>query len=339
MELQPIGQVSKQYEISIQTLRYYEQIGLIQSTRNDDNAYRFYDETAVKQLHSIILLRKLRISLKQIKEILDNQNTAATVEIFERNISELDEEITSLSTIKSILTRFTEELRAKTNMVLQLDLLNNDTAVLSIADSISFSKNYINNVKENVAMKDLNKAHETLSKLKDSDVRIIYLPPMTVAAAHGLTEDEKTEKAPARMAEKFARETGLLKIKPDARIMMANNFSKQVVEDSKAKHDIPPKEYEVWVSIPDDMKVKAPLTKKTFEGGLYATHLMRSKIFEDSRFLFEWVNESEKYEFDYERPSFLELLNFYSFISDYEEGDKRDDEQCELLTPIKKITG
>jgi DNA-binding transcriptional MerR regulator len=74
MELQPIGQVSKQYKISIQTLRYYEEIGLIQSTRNDDNAYRFYDEAAIKQLHSIIFLRKLRISLKQIKEILNNQN-------------------------------------------------------------------------------------------------------------------------------------------------------------------------------------------------------------------------------------------------------------------------
>ena len=156
MELQPIGQISKQYGISIQTLRYYEQIGLIQSTRNDNNAYRFYDGTAVKQLHSITLLRKLRLSLKQIKVILDNQNTAVTVGILERNISELDEEITSLSTIKSILTRFAEELRAKNDMVLQLDLLN-DMAVLSIANSISFSKNYINNVKGNLAMENLNK--------------------------------------------------------------------------------------------------------------------------------------------------------------------------------------
>ena len=60
---------------------------------------------------------KLRVSLKQIKEILNNQNALAAVEIFERNISELDKEITSLPTIKSILTRFAEELRAKASMV------------------------------------------------------------------------------------------------------------------------------------------------------------------------------------------------------------------------------
>jgi DNA-binding transcriptional MerR regulator len=307
MELQSIGQVSKQYDISIHTLRYYEQIGLIQSTRNDDNAYRFYDEAAVKQLRSVILLRKLRLSLKQIKEILDNQNTAATVEILERNINELDEEITSLSTVKSILTRFAEELRAKNDMVLQLDLLN-DAAALSIADSISFSKNYINNVKGNVPMETLNKANETLNKLKDSDVRIIYLPPMTVAFARGVAGTKK-----GYNVEKFVRETGLLKIKPDTRGMATFNFSKEYLKSEhfetlrdkefEALRD-KEKEYEVWVSIPDDMEVPAPLTKKTFEGGLYAAHLVRNGIFEDFCFFAEWVNASEKYEFDDERPFF-----------------------------------
>ena len=117
MELQPVGQVSKKYGISIQTLRYYEKAGLIESIRKDDNAYRFYDETAVKRLHLIILLRKLRISVRQIKEILSNPNALATVEIFEQTIRELDEEVTSLSTVKSILARFAAELRARADIV------------------------------------------------------------------------------------------------------------------------------------------------------------------------------------------------------------------------------
>jgi len=330
MELQSIGQVSKQYDISIHTLRYYEQIGLIQSTRNDDNAYRFYDESAVKQLHSIILLRKLRISLKQIKEILDNQNTAATVEILERNISELDEEIMSLSAIRSILTRFAEELRTKADMVLQLDSLN-DTAALSITDSISFSKNYINNIKEKVSMNELNKANETLNKLKDSDVRIIYLPPMTVAAVRGVAGTGK-----GYTIEKFVRETGLLKIKPDARGMVTLNVSK---EDVKAEHYVreKEKEYEVWASIPDDMEVPTPLIKKTFGGGLYAAHLVRNGISEDFCFLAEWLNANEKYEFDDERPSLVEMLNYYNYMPNYEKDAKRDGGQGDMLLPIKKI--
>ena len=170
MELQQISQVTKKYGISVSALRYYEKAGLIQSIRNDDNAYRFYDEVALKRLHFITLLRKLRVSVKQIKEILNNQNALTTVEIFERNINELDEEITSLSTIKSILIRFAEELRTKADMVLEVDLLK-DTDTVSIIDSISFSKNYINSTKENLSMEDLNKANETLEKLEEEKVR------------------------------------------------------------------------------------------------------------------------------------------------------------------------
>lgn len=33
-------------------------------------------------------------------------------------------------------------------------------------------------------MEELNKANEKLNKLEDKDVRIVYLPPMTVAAAY-----------------------------------------------------------------------------------------------------------------------------------------------------------
>jgi len=213
-------------------------------------------------------------------------------------------------------------------MVLQLDLLN-DTAALSIADSVSFSKNYINNVKGNVAMEDLNKADETLNKLKDSDVRIIYVPPMTVAAAQCLWTEEK------KAYIQFVKESGLLKIKPDARGIAAYYFSK---EDLKVKNHAKLKEFEVWVSIPDDMEVKAPLTKKTFEGGLYAAYLLRNN-FEDVLFLAEWINASKKYEFDDGRPSFAEMLNFYNQIPNYEENAKinKEDEQADLLLPIKRI--
>lgn len=166
MELQSISQISKNYGISAQTLRYYEQIGLIKSIRNENNAYRFYDEEVVKQLHSIIILRKLRIPVKQIKEILNNKNALTTIEIFERNISELDEEITSLSTIKSILARFAEELRANTDMVLKFDLLD-DENTLTVLDSITFSKNYLNNLKEDLSIEDLNKANKTLENLEE----------------------------------------------------------------------------------------------------------------------------------------------------------------------------
>ena len=60
-------------------------------------------------------------------------------------------------------------------------------------------------------MEDLNKANETLQKLEDRDVRIIYLPPMTVAAARfsGKAEYGVGPEATG-MIEKFVYETELL---------------------------------------------------------------------------------------------------------------------------------
>ncbi|OGO91310.1 MAG: hypothetical protein A2Y17_05020 [Clostridiales bacterium GWF2_38_85] len=47
MELQTINQVSKEYGVSARMLRYYEKIGLIQSLRKEDYAYRVYDDIAL----------------------------------------------------------------------------------------------------------------------------------------------------------------------------------------------------------------------------------------------------------------------------------------------------
>lgn len=142
---------------------YYEEEGLIESKRKDDYAYRVYDETAVRRLQQIIVLRKLQIPVKQISSILENQDALTTIGIFEQSIRELDEEITALSTIKSILKFLIDFLQEKANVSIQFDLLS-DASVLQLVESLSFAKYKI---KENLSMEDLNKANSTLNRLTD----------------------------------------------------------------------------------------------------------------------------------------------------------------------------
>jgi DNA-binding transcriptional MerR regulator len=332
MELKTIRQVSLDYGISRRMLCYYEEIGLIKSSRKDDYAYRVYDENAIQRLQQIIILRKLQIPVKQIKDILNNQNAVAVIEIFKQNISELDEEITALSTLKSILMRFVDELQEKADVFLKLELLN-DKTMLAIVSTLSFSENKI---KEKVSMEELNKANENLNKLADKDVRIVYLPPMTVAAAYATGEG--CEGKAGEMITQFVKESGLLKIKPDAR-SFGFDCSKEAAVLGQPSHV-----YEVWVSIPDHMEIPAPLVKRTFDGGLYAAHVLRSWDFQDWRLLKEWVNASDKYDNDWNSPrwispetvagqGFEETLNFYNFV---QKGGKMEDLQLDLLFPIKE---
>ncbi|MEW8985829.1 MAG: MerR family transcriptional regulator, partial [Bacillus sp. (in: firmicutes)] len=331
-KIKTIRQISLDYGISRRMLCYYEEIGLIKSSRKDDYAYRVYDENAIQRLQQIIILRKLQIPIKQIKDILDNQNAVAVIEAFKQKISELDEEITALSTLRSILIRFIDELQEKADIYLKLELLN-DKTMFAIVNTLSFSENKI---KEKVSVKELNKANEKLSKLEDKDVRIVYLPPMTVAAAYA--SGEGCEGKVMDMIIQFVKDSGLLKIKPDAR-SFGFDCSKETVEIGEASQT-----YEGWVSVPDDMEIPMPLIKRTFSGGLYAAHVLRTWDFEDWRLLKEWVDASDKYDNDWGSPrwtsletsaghGFEETLNFYNFV---QKGGKMEDLQLDLLFPIKE---
>ena len=210
MEMQTISQVSKVYDISSRMLRYYEQIGLIKSLRNEDNSYRLYDEAATKRVQQIIILRKLQIPVKQICVIMDNPAAEIVIDIFKKNITELDSEITALSTIKNILDNFVSELEKIADLHLNLDFLG-DESVLKLAGTLSLIQK---NIKDNITMSDLNKASDVLNKLKE--VRVVYLPPMTVASAF-FTGDNSHEKAWMTI-HGFIKENNLMEIKPDLRV-------------------------------------------------------------------------------------------------------------------------
>jgi DNA-binding transcriptional MerR regulator len=334
MELQTISQVSKDYGISARMLRYYEQVGLIESLRKDDYAYRVYDENTVSRLRQIIILRKLRVPVKQIISILNNSDAVQIVEIFRQNINQLDNEITALSTVKSILTRFVEEINEKADVNLKL---LGDEVLFSVVNSLSFSDNQIKETKENVSMEELNKASENLNRLEDKDVRIVYLPPMTIAAAYA--SGEGCEGKALDMISKFTNESGLLKIKPDAR-SFGFDCSEGAAGIGENSHV-----YEVWVSVPDDMEIPSPLVKREFSGGLYAAHVLRAWDFSDWRWLKEWVNASDKYDNDWGSPrwvspetvfgqGFEETLNFYNYIQKH--NSEMSHLQLDLLFPIKE---
>lgn len=66
MSLKTIGEVAREFGVSTRMLRYYDETGLLPSIRADASPYRLYDEESVMQLQRSLLLKSLRIPLKQI---------------------------------------------------------------------------------------------------------------------------------------------------------------------------------------------------------------------------------------------------------------------------------
>lgn len=324
MELMTISEVSRRFNVSTRALRYYEQIGLLHSIKKADYAYRTYDDAAVRRLQQIIILRKLRIPLKQISAIYQDDTQAKMMEVFEQRVEELNSEIGSLETIRTISQALLTHLRGRraeapgSNTLEDAEVME-ALALLNLSDKQS---------KEEQMMQDLNTANKMLSKL--NDVRVVHLPPCTVAACHHIGKDP--EDATGGMLEQFVKENNLYKKKPDARVFGFNHPNPCA---GRPHHG-----YESWVTIPEDMDVTAPLTKKQFQGGLYAAHKIMLGDFHEWGWLKEWVARSDKYEANYSKEGeeimsgcLEEGINwvYYSHLS----WPENHEPQLDLLLPVK----
>ena len=70
-----IGRFSKLSDCSIQTIRYYEKEGLIDPPQRSEGNFRLYDELALSRLKFIRRCRTLDITLAEIRQLLDLQQT------------------------------------------------------------------------------------------------------------------------------------------------------------------------------------------------------------------------------------------------------------------------
>ena len=105
-----IKDMSSQYNITARTLRYYEDMGLLSSTRSDDYAYRMYDENAVRRLEQILILRKLNISIKDIQRVFNTFGSDIVLEVLGKKVQSIDDEVALLHELKEIVLDFIREI-------------------------------------------------------------------------------------------------------------------------------------------------------------------------------------------------------------------------------------
>lgn len=67
-----VKEVSKLSGVSIRTLHYYDEIGLLQPAYYGENGYRFYEEEQLLRLQQILFFRELNFTLTQIQEVIDS---------------------------------------------------------------------------------------------------------------------------------------------------------------------------------------------------------------------------------------------------------------------------
>lgn len=65
------GEIAKQRNVSVRTLRYYDEINLLTPTHKDEHGKRFYSEKDLFTLEKIMILKSLSLPLESIRDVME----------------------------------------------------------------------------------------------------------------------------------------------------------------------------------------------------------------------------------------------------------------------------
>lgn len=105
-----IGQLAKESDVNITTIRYYERRGLMPEPERRESGYRVYPPESVTRLRFIKHAQTLGFVLTEIEEMLALRvdSTASCDEVKHRTkkkVKQIDEKIRSLEQMRNALTR------------------------------------------------------------------------------------------------------------------------------------------------------------------------------------------------------------------------------------------
>ncbi len=111
-----IGDLAKATDTKVETVRYYERIGLMPAPRRSQGNYRSYDAGQVERLGFIRRSRALGFSLGQVRELLSladekSRSCAAVDEIAREHLAEVDRKVADLKVLRRELDALLRQCR------------------------------------------------------------------------------------------------------------------------------------------------------------------------------------------------------------------------------------
>ncbi|MCM2989205.1 MerR family transcriptional regulator [Bacillus safensis] len=110
------GKLSKMSGVHIETIRFYENEGVLPEPQRAHNGYRLYDKKYVLMLTFITEARKLDFSLKEIREIIkslfEKQSKAEAEQLLEQKVENIQQSIQELKKRKAAIQLLTKQTLA-----------------------------------------------------------------------------------------------------------------------------------------------------------------------------------------------------------------------------------
>jgi DNA-binding transcriptional MerR regulator len=86
-----VGELARRTGLTVRTLHHYHAVGLLMPVRRSAAGYRIYGPPEVERLQRIVLLRRLGLSLAEIRDWMDRADVAPA-DVIESHIERVEEE-------------------------------------------------------------------------------------------------------------------------------------------------------------------------------------------------------------------------------------------------------
>ncbi len=120
-EVISIGEVSSSLGLTTRTLRYWEEVGIIESVPRADGATRGYTPYYVRRIKFILKLKELGLTIKEMQDLYSAYGNAKQtdrmiprlIQILDEHISMVDEKMAKLASLRSEIVEYRQKMLSK----------------------------------------------------------------------------------------------------------------------------------------------------------------------------------------------------------------------------------
>jgi MerR family transcriptional regulator, repressor of the yfmOP operon len=113
-----IGEVAKEYGLTTRTLRYWEEVGIIESVERPDGATRGYTPYYVRRIKFILKLKELGLTIKEMQDLYvaygDAKETdrmiPRLIEMLDQHIDKVDEKMSQLASLRKEIVEYRQKM-------------------------------------------------------------------------------------------------------------------------------------------------------------------------------------------------------------------------------------
>lgn len=122
-EIVSIGELANELGLTTRTMRYWEEVGIIESVPRADGGTRGYTPYYVRRIKFIMKLKELGLTIREMQDLYvaygeakeTNRMIPRLIEILDEHIDKVDEKMAKLASLRKDIVEYRQRMQAKFN--------------------------------------------------------------------------------------------------------------------------------------------------------------------------------------------------------------------------------